>query len=112
MRRLPDLRRYLVALAALLSGGFVAGGLLLVDRSAAGAEDYVVAARDLPAGAPLTADALATVPLQLGAAARLAFPAARLSALSRSRAAHQLAAGQLIQRGDVSGAAEGADRRF
>lgn len=112
MRRLPDLRRYLVALAALLSGGLVAGGLLLVDRSAAGAQEYVVAARDLPAGAPLTADALATVRLQPAAAARLAIPAAQLSALSRSRTAHELAAGQLIQRGDVSGPAEAADRRL
>ncbi len=101
-----------MALAALLSGGLVAGALLVVDRGDPATADYVVAARDIAAGSVLSADALTHERLRLGGGARLAFRPDSEPALAGSRAAHGLAAGQLIQRADVTGADTSADRRL
>ena len=101
-----------MALAALLSGGLVAVALLVVDRSDPATADYLVAARDVAAGSVLSADVLAHERLRLGGGARLAFRPGSEPALAGSRAAHDLASGQLIQRADISRTDTTSDRRL
>jgi hypothetical protein len=102
------MRRWLVAAAALISAAAVTAGLLWYQRPDAGASSYYVLARDLPAGAPVTLDALRLETMRLGAAGAAALPPGQRD-LGALRATHDLAAGQLLQRADV--APPGAERR-
>ena len=101
-----------MAAAALGAGGLVAGALILYTGAQARAQDQVyVAVRDVPAGALLEPDALRVdlVRLDADGAAVLGPPSSRL--VFSSRAAHDLAAGQLLQRSDLANADAGPDRR-
>lgn len=106
------MRRFIVAAAALGAAALTSGGLLLATARGQGPDEVYVLARDLPAGAPLTQDALATARLQLGPASAGALHAgSRPSALS-AVAAHDLRASQLLQRSDLAPAgAPAGDRR-
>jgi len=99
-------------MVALLSGGAVSVGLLLVDRGDADAHDFYVAAHDVPAGTRLSADLLRTERLQLGRAPSLAFGPEAKAALPGRRASPELRAGQLIQAADLAGPAAAPDRRL
>jgi hypothetical protein len=96
------LRRIIVATLCLALGSAVAAGLLLYAGTAGGGRTVFALARDLPAGAPITADLLTEVQAGLdpGQASQLFGPADRALVLG-GRARHQLAAGQLLQRSDV-----------
>ena len=96
------MRRWLIALLALLLGGGTAAVLLVVANPDAGAEQVIAASRDVPAGAALDATALEVVTVRLGAAAALAFQAGAANQLEGLRSTHALLAGQVIQRSDVS----------
>lgn len=105
------MKRWLVALAALLTGGAASAGLLVAsDPSREGVEAYA-AARDLPAGASLSTDAIQLKRVSVAGGALLLFTRGQESQLTAMRAAHDLASGQLIQRSDVMGSASFADRR-
>ena len=106
------LRKWLVAAAALGAGGLVTATLIAYTSAQARAQDQVyVALRDLPAGSPLTPDVLRVDLVRLDAdrGAVLGPTAAHL--VFASRAAHDLVAGQLLQRADLAGSDAGPDRR-
>lgn len=99
------MRRWLVALLALVLGGGTAAVLLVAANPDAGTERVYAAARDLPAGAPVDAGSLQVVTVRLGSAAGLAFAESAGSALIGLHTTHELLAGQVIQRSDVGAAA-------
>lgn len=106
------MKRWLVALAALLAGGGVSALLLVAADPSRGAMDVYAAARDIPAGISLSPDALEIRRVSIGSGASLLFTRRDESQLMAARAAHDLAAGQLIQRSDVMSSTSLADRRL
>lgn len=102
----------MIALAALVAGGGVSGALLLAADPARAATEAYVAARDLPAGALISSDAIQLERVSLAGGTALLFAQRDEARLTTMRAAHDLAAGQLIQRGDVMGARSFPDRRL
>lgn len=105
-------KRWLVALIALLAGGGVSAALLVFADPARGAVDVYAAARDLPAGASLSTDAIRLERVSIEGGASQLFTVGEESRLSSMHAAHDIAAGQLIQHGDVMGSNQFADRRL
>jgi hypothetical protein len=106
------LRRWLIAAAALGAGGLVTVALLAYTGSQAAAQEEVyVAVRDVPAGAPVAPDAVRLDHVHLGAAGTAVLGPGASRVLFGSRAAHDLVAGQLVQRSDLSAAESGPDRR-
>jgi Flp pilus assembly protein CpaB len=102
----------LVAVAALGAGGLVTVALLAYTASQAATQQEVyVAMRDVPAGAPLAPDAVRVDRVRLGGAGAAAVGPTAARILFGSRAAHDLVAGQLLQRSDLASADSGPDRR-
>lgn len=101
------MRRWLVALLALVLGGGTAAVLLVAANPDAGTERVFAAGRDLPAGATVDGGSLQVVTVRLGSAAALAFGEAAGGQLIGLRTTHELLAGQVIQRSDVGAAAAG-----
>jgi len=106
------MNRWLIAAAALLAGGGVSAGLLVVADPSRNAVDVYAAAHDLPAGAALSTDAIQLRRVSLEGGTAFLFTRGDESRLRAMRAAHDLPAGQLIQRGDVMVATSFADRRL
>ncbi len=106
------MKRWLVALAALLAGGGVSAALLVAADPSRGTFEAYSAARDVPAGATLSADAIQLDRVSIAGGAATLFMRDEGSRLATMRAAHDLMAGQLIQRSDVIGATSFADRRL
>jgi hypothetical protein len=95
-------RRIAVAAVALAVGVAVSAGLLAYSGSASGGRGFFAVDRDLPAGAPVSAEVLVLVRAAIDppqAAALFTLADRRL--LLGSRARRQLNAGQLIGRSDV-----------
>src|SRR5260370_40153730 len=105
-------KRWLVALAALVAGGGVSAALLVFADPTRGAVDVYTAARDLPAGASMSTDAIQHKRCSIEGGAAQLFTVGEESRLSVLRAAHDIPAGQLIQRGDVMSATSVSDRRL
>jgi hypothetical protein len=105
-------KRWLVAFAALAIGGGVSAALLVAANPARDAVEVYVAARDVPASAPLSADALAVERVTVGPGRPLLFGRGDESTLAGLRASHDLISGQLIQRSDVMDSTSSADRRL
>jgi hypothetical protein len=111
----PDMiqrRRWLVAFAALGIGGAVSAALLILANPGREAVDVYVAARDVPAGASLGADAIAVERIPVASRRSQVFGRGDESQLAGLRASHNLMSGQLIQRSDVMDASSAADRRL
>jgi SAF domain-containing protein len=106
------MKRWLIAAAALLAGGGVSAALLVAADPSRSAVDVFAAAHDLPAGAALSTDAIQLRRVSVAGGTGSLFTRGDESRLVAMRAAHDLAAGQLIQRGDVMGSASFADRRL
>lgn len=106
------MNRWLIAMAALLAGGGVSAALLVAADPSRGAIDAYAAARDLPAGASISADAIVLKQVSIAGGAAFLFTRGDEARLTAMRAAHDLGAGQLIQRGDVMGTTSFADRRL
>jgi hypothetical protein len=106
------MKRWMIALAALLAGGGVSAVLLVVADPSHGSVDAYAAARDLPAGAQLSYDSIQLERVSMAGGTALLFTRGDDSRLLAMRASHDITAGQLIQRGDVVGAASFADRRL
>lgn len=106
------MKRWLIAAAALLAGGGVSAVLLVAADPSRSAVDVFAAAHDLPAGAALLTDAIQLRRVSVAGGTSSLFTRADESRLIAMRAAHDLAAGQLIQRGDVMGSTSFADRRL
>jgi hypothetical protein len=107
-----SMKRWLVAMAALVIGGGVSTALLVMTDPARSSIEVYVAARDLPAGAALGADAVALDRVTVGSGRSLLFGRGDASALAVLRASHDLSSGQLIQRSDVMDSTSFADRRL
>jgi hypothetical protein len=106
------MKRWLIATAALLVGGGVSGALLVAADPSRSAIEVYAAAHDLPAGSALTTDAIQLERVSVAGGATFLFTRGDESRLTAMRAAHDLAAGQLIQRTDVMGSTSFADRRL
>ena len=106
------MKRWLIAAAALLAGGGVSAALLVAADPARTAVDVYAAARDLPAGMALSTEAIQLRRVSMADGAALLFTRADESHLTAMRAAHDLTAGQLIQRSDVMVASALVDRRL
>jgi hypothetical protein len=105
-------KRWLVAFAALAIGGSVSAALLILANPARDTIDVYVAAHDLPAGASLSEDAIATKRISVGSGQALLFRSGDESRLASLRASHNLSSGQLIQLSDVMDSSSIADRRL
>ena len=101
-----------MAFAALVIGGAVSASLLVLANPERAAVDVYVAARDLPAGASLGADAVAIERLPVASRHSLLFGRGDESQLAGLRASHDLLSGQLVQHSDVMAAGSAADRRL
>jgi hypothetical protein len=86
--------------------------LLVAADPSRNAVDVYAAAHDLPAGAALSTDAIQLIRVSVAGGAPFLFTQRDQSQLTAMRAAHDLAAGQLIQRTDVMGSTSLADRRL
>jgi hypothetical protein len=106
------MKKWLVVLAALLAGGGVSASLLVAADPSRGSADVYAASRDVPAGVLLSADAIQLDRVTIAGGAAQLFTRADASRLIAMRAAHDLTAGQLIQRSDVMGSSSFADRRL
>lgn len=106
------MKRWLIAAAALLAGGGVSATLLVAADPTRNAVDVFTAARDLPAGAALSSDAIQLRRVSVVGGAPFLFTLRDESQLTAMRTAHDLAAGQLIQRSDVMSSTSFADRRL
>ncbi len=106
------MKRWLVALAAVLAGGGVSAVLLVVADPSREAVDAYAAARDVPAGASLSSDALQLKRVSIAGGVGLLFTRGDEAQLTAMRAGHDLASGQLIQRSDVIGTTSFVDRRL
>src|SRR5258708_2249770 len=105
------MRRWMAAAAALLAGGAVSGALLIAADPDRQSILVYAAAADVPRGAELSSEVLRLARIKVEDSAQLFTPADR-GRLTATHAAHDLLAGQLIQRGDVSGASPSEDRRL
>ncbi len=109
---MTPVKRWIVALAALLLGGGVSAALLIAadpDRKAV--EVYVVS-RDLAAGAAITDNDLSLERVNIEGSTAFLFRRVDEQELVSLRAAHDLSTGQLVQRSDVTTASSVADRRL
>jgi hypothetical protein len=106
------LKRWAIALAALFLGGGVSAALLVAADPSRGSVEAYAAARDVPAGAGLTQDALELTRVSLAGGSAFLFTRRDVDRLTTMRAAHDIAAGQLIQRSDVMAPTAIADRRL
>lgn len=104
--------RWIPAAVALVAGACVTVALLVYSNPDSGARELYVAARDLPAGAAFDRPALRLVKVRPPVAESLLYGKAAGPSLLRSRAAHDLLSGQLIQRGDVAASGAVVDRRL
>ena len=105
------MRRWLAALGALLAGGAVSASLLVAADPDRKSMDVYAAAADVPAGAPLSAELLRVSRVRVEDSAQL-FKLAEEGTLMAMHAAHDLHAGQLLQRGDVVADGPSTDRRL
>jgi len=105
------IRRIVVAAVALIAGLAVAAGLLVYDRAGQSTEEVYAAAGDLPAGAHLGGGAARLVRAALaGRQSSLAYRSGEEARLAATVAAHDLTAGQIIQRSDTVLAGRAAQR--
>jgi len=102
----------MLALAALLAGGGVSAGLLVAADPSRGSVEAYAAARDVPAGAGLTQDAIQLTRVAIAGGTSFLFTHRDVDRLMTLRAAHDIGAGQLIQRSDVMAPTSIADRRL
>jgi SAF domain-containing protein len=106
------MKRWFVAVAALMIGGAVSAVLLIASNPDRNTIDVYAAARDVPAGSSLTSDAIALERVNVVGSRALFFTRGDESRLANLHATHNLAAGQLIQRSDVAAADSISDRRL
>ncbi len=106
------MRRWATAAMALTLGVGVSAALLVFANPDRDAVEVYAAARDIPAGAPLTQDSVALVRLNGTSLAPQLFMSGDAQKLASLHATHDLAAGQLIQRTDATSQDAMADRRL
>jgi hypothetical protein len=106
------MKRWLVALAALMIGGAVSAVLLVASNPDRDTTEVYAAARDISPGSSITSDSIALERVHVIGGDALFFARADESKLANLHATHELASGQLIQRSDVAAVSATADRRL
>lgn len=106
------MKNRLVAGSALALGIAVSAALIVFGNPARNEVDVFALARDVPSGSLIAQDALRVVAVMLPDGTSALFERGDSDQLRGMRAAHDLIAGQLLQRGDVVPAAAGADVRL
>jgi Flp pilus assembly protein CpaB len=106
------MKRWLVALTALMIGGGVSAVLLVATNPDRETTQVFAAARDVPAGSALTSDAIALERVKVMGSHALFFTRGDEPKLANLHATHELAAGQLIQRSDVAAPSSIPDQRL
>ena len=109
---MTHVKRWMVALAALLVGGGVSAALLVAADPDRNAIEVYAISRGVPAGAAITGDVLGLQRVNVAGGAALFFTRNDEQELVSMRAGHDLSSGQLIQRSDVTAATSAADRRL
>jgi hypothetical protein len=106
------MKRWLVALAALMIGGAVSAVLLVASNPDRDTTEVYAAARDISPGASITSDSIALERVHVIGSDALFFVRGDGAKLANLHATHELASGQLIQRSDVASISSTADRRL
>jgi hypothetical protein len=106
------MQNWLVALVALVMGVAVSAALIVFANPARGQVQVYAMARDIPSGAVITPDSLRLEPVVIADGVAQLFAQGDESQLAGMRAGHDLAAGELLQRGDVLAAGSAADERL
>jgi hypothetical protein len=106
------MRRWVIALLALAIGGGVSATLLVFANPERDMVDVYAAARDIPSGSTLTPDSVAMVRISAAGLPPVLFKRDDPKKPAGLRATHDLAAGQLIQHGDVTSQDSITDRRL
>lgn len=105
-------RNWIVAGVALFLGVAVSAALIVFGNPARDRLDVYSINRDLPAGAEITSDELRLVAVAFPDGGPQLFESHDAERLRGAHAAHDLVAGQLLQRGDVTSAAAQPDVRL
>lgn len=105
-------RNWIVAGVALFLGVAVSAALIVFGNPARDRLDVYSINRDLPAGAEITSDELRLVAVAFPDGGPQLFESQDAERLRGAHAAHDLVAGQLLQRGDVTSAAAQPDVRL
>jgi hypothetical protein len=106
------MRRWLMAAIALAVGGGVSATLLVMTSPERGTIEVLAAARDVQAGEALVPESFTLVHVSAPGARGVLFGRSDEAKLDGLQATHDLFAGQLIQRGDVSGGSSSPDQRL
>jgi len=96
------MKNWIVAVVAVAMGVAVSAALLVFTNPSRTEEDAFSLARSVAAGDVIPADALRLEPVMAGGSTTSLFTRADASQLEGARAAHDLLAGQLLQRSDVA----------
>src|SRR5579864_7471485 len=106
------MKNWIIAAVAIAMGVAVSVSLLVATNPSRSEEDAFALARSVAAGDAIPADALRLEPVMAGASTPSLFTRADSAQLAGARAAHDLLAGQLLQRGDVADALALLDTRL
>jgi SAF domain len=106
------MRRWVIAALALAIGGGVSAALLVFVNPDRDMLDVYAAARDIPAGSTLAPDSLVLVRISAAGLPPLLFRHEAAKKPAGLLTTHDLAAGQLLQRSDVTSQDSIADRRL
>src|SRR5260370_16149343 len=106
------MRRWAAALLALGLGVSVSEALLVLVSRDRNAVEVYGAARDIPAGSPISRDSVVKVRVSSTGLPSLLFTGGDQATLTGLHATHDLAAGQLIQRTDAARLEAIPDRRL
>jgi hypothetical protein len=106
------MKNWLVALAALAMGGAVSAALLVFANTSRGEVEVYAVTQDVGAGSDITRAVLRLEPVSISAGDSSLFARGDESHLVDLRAAHDLHAGQLLQRGDVMAPSAVSDERL
>jgi hypothetical protein len=106
------MKNWMVALVALAMGGAVSAAVLAFATTSRGEVDAYAVTQDLAAGSDITRAVLRLEPVSITSGDSSLFARGDESQLAGVRAAHDLQAGQLLQRGDVMAPSAVADERL
>jgi hypothetical protein len=106
------MKNWVVAAVAIAMGVGVSSGLLVLTNPERSQLEVYALARDVSQGQVIDSDALRLEPVVLDSGHASLFTRDDAALLSGVRAAHDLAAGQLLQRGDVAATGVVSDERL
>ena len=106
------MKNWMVAAVAIAMGVGVSATLLVLTNPSRGQVEVFALARSVAAGTVIAADALRLEPVDVGGPSTSLFTSADAARLAGATAAHDLMAGQLLQRSDLADAQTLLDSRL